>query len=326
MSARPSCRCFRLATTRRFELAVGRTRKIVLLGWIILIAFAASPARSTELKPQTVAAFDEYVRRTENRMSDDLRENHFLAVDSLPDVMRQQAYASLWLGQVYIQPLHTLKDGKPLRVPFGLIHHWVGVAFIPQATIPQVADVLQDYEHQQGIYKPDVRKSKLLERNESEVRVFMQLYSKTVISVFVNANFDTFYTPLSGTRSESRSYSTRLAEVRDAGKPTEREFAVGNDHGYLWRIYSYWRVEEKDGGVYIQVESLGLSRPVPALFGWFVRPYLRSIPVGYLTRLLNNTRKAVTYLASYKGAEDHASEPVLRSDLRTADRQIPSGN
>jgi hypothetical protein len=86
----------------------------------------------------------------------------------------------LRLGQVYIQPLHTLKDGKPLRVPFGLIHHWVSVAFIPQATIPQVADVLQDYEHQQDIYKPDVRKSKLLERNESEVRVFMQLCNRYV--------------------------------------------------------------------------------------------------------------------------------------------------
>jgi hypothetical protein len=60
----------------------------VLLGWIILIVLAAPPARSTELKPQTVAAFDEYVRLTENRMSDDLRGNHFLAIDSLPDVMR----------------------------------------------------------------------------------------------------------------------------------------------------------------------------------------------------------------------------------------------
>jgi hypothetical protein len=177
------------------------------------------------------------------------------------------------------------------------------VVFIPGATISQVADVLQDYDHQQNIYKPDVRKSKLLERNGIEARAFMQFYSKTVVTVVLNANFDTFYMLLSGTRAESRSYSTRVAEVKNADTPNEHELPVGNDHGYLWRINSYWRIEEKEGGAYVQVESLGLSRPIPAILVWFARPYLRSIPVGYLSRLLNNTRKAVTNPGSYKPTE-----------------------
>jgi hypothetical protein len=280
-----------------------RRGRAIQLGWVMAIALLASAAHATELKPAAVTAFDEYVRLTEIRMSNDLGENHFLAIDSLPDAQRREAYANLRMGQLYIQPLRTLKDGEPIEAPSGLIHHWVGVAFIPGATLSQLADVLQDYADQEKIYKPDVRKSKLLERNGSEVRVFLQLYSKTVITVVMDANFDTIYMPLSGTRAESRSYSTRIAEVRNPDKPNERELPVGNDHGFLWRINSYWRVEEKDGGVYIQVESLGLSRPVPAIFAWLVGPYLRSIPVGYLTRLLTSTRKAVVDPASYKGPE-----------------------
>ena len=60
-----------------------------------------------------------------------------------------------------------------------------------------------------------------------------------------------------------QSYSTRIAEVENAGKSNERELPVGNDHGYIWRLYSYWRIEEKDSGVYVQGESIGLSRTIP---------------------------------------------------------------
>jgi len=91
----------------------------------------------------------------------------------------------------------------------------------------------------------------------------------------------------------SKSCSTRIAEVEDAGKPDEHELPVGNDHGYVWRLYSYWRIEEKDGGVYIQVESIGLSRTIPWAIAWFVNPLVQSIPRSVLSQLLESTRKAV---------------------------------
>ena len=91
----------------------------------------------------------------------------------------------------------------------------------------------------------------------------------------------------------SKSYSRRIAEVEDVGKPSERELPVGNDHGYIWRLYSYWRIEEKDGGVYIQVESVGLSRMIPWAISWLVTPLIRSIPKNVLSDLLNKTRIAV---------------------------------
>jgi hypothetical protein len=110
----------------------------------------------------------------------------------------------------------------------------------------------------------------------------------------VNANIDVQYTPLGTTRATSKSYSTRIAEVQNADRSDEHELPVGNDHGYIWRLYSYWRIEEEDGGVYIQVESVGLSRPIPWAFAWLINPLTRGIPREVLSRLLNATRAAVT--------------------------------
>jgi hypothetical protein len=68
------------------------------------------------------------------------------------------------------------------------------------------------------------------------------------------------------TRALSQSYSTRIAEVENPHKPCEHELPVGKDHGYVWRLDNYWRIEEKDDGVYVQVESVGLRRTIPAMF------------------------------------------------------------
>ena len=91
----------------------------------------------------------------------------------------------------------------------------------------------------------------------------------------------------------SKAYSTRIAEVENAGRPKERELSVGRDHGYLWRLNNYWRIEERDAGVYVQVESVGLSRTIPWTIAWVVNPLTRSIPRDTLGMLLTATRTAV---------------------------------
>jgi hypothetical protein len=62
----------------------------------------------------------------------------------------------------------------------------------------------------------------------------------------------------------------------------------------MWRLYSYWRIEEKDGGVYVQNESITLTRTVPAMLAWLINPLVKSIPRDVLSHLLTNTRNAVT--------------------------------
>lgn len=277
----------------RNNLNGSRRTRSALLACCMAIACFATPESASELKPETVAAFDHYVRVTEARMNDDLENDHFLAIDRLSDPRRQKAYDRIQHGEVYLEQLRTLDNGHPIRVPSGMIHHWVGVIFIPGATLSDVLAVLRDYDNHKNIYKPDIRESKLLEQNETGSKVYLQFYNKSIVTVVMNVNFDVEYTEFGSSRSQSASRSTRIAEVENVGKPNERERPVGKDHGYLWRLNSYWRVEEKDGGVYVQNESVALTRTVPVLLAWLINPLVKSIPRGVISNLLLRTREAV---------------------------------
>lgn len=265
---------------------------MLLVCWS-LVVLAEAPTRAAELKPETAAAFDRYIRATEARMDDDTRHDRFLVVDRLRDSRRQAAYDQLQQGQIYIEELHAQQDHHSIHVPSGLIHHWAGVIFIPNATLSEVIAILQDYDDHENIYKPDVRRSKLIERVGSESRIYLQFFNKSVVTAVLNANFDVSDMRFGGAEYQIASRSTRIAEVANLGKSDEHELPVGKDHGYMWRLYSYWRVEEKDGGVYVQNESVALSRTVPPIVAWLVNPLLKSIPRNILFHLLSDTRKAV---------------------------------
>lgn len=270
-------------------------RKTVLTVLLAFLCLPAKPSNAAELKQKTVEAFDHYIRATEARMAEELRKgNTFLWVDRLAESRRQMLYAQLREGQIAIEHLSTLEAGKPIKVPSGLIHHWAGVIFIPGASLPQALAVVQDYDNHENTYRPDVRRSKLLRRDGNNFKVYLQLYRKTIITVVLNAEFEVRYTPIDAARVYSQSYSTRIAEVEDPDEPDEREKPVGNDHGYLWRLYSYWRFLERDGGVYVQLESIALSRSVPSVFAWLVNPLLKRLPRETLSSLLTSTRAAVT--------------------------------
>ena len=135
--------------------------------------------------------------------------------------------------------------------------------------------------------------SKLLERSGNEFTIYLQFYRKSIVTVVINANFDVHYTMSGSSRALSQSYSTRIAEVENPDRPDEHELPVGSDHGYVWRLDNYWRIEEKDGGAYAQVESVGLSRSIPAIFAWLINPLVRNIPRAVLSSLLTATRRAV---------------------------------
>jgi hypothetical protein len=259
----------------------------------VLAALFAEKGLAAVLKQETIAAFDRYVDVTEARMAADQKDGRFLALDALPEDERAKIYSSVQQGEVYIAPLRTLDNGQKIKIPSGAIHHWVGVVFIPKATISQVVDVVTDYPDQARFYNPDIQLSKLLEQTGDDFKIYFRLYSKSMVTVVYNANFDARNIRVDETRLESRSCSTRIAEVANPGTPDEHEYAVGNDHGYLWRLNDYWRMQEKDDGTYVQIEAVELSRGVPLEFAWLVGSLADSLPRKTLTRLLNATRHAV---------------------------------
>jgi hypothetical protein len=258
-----------------------------------LVCLAGPPVEAMELKKETAAAFDHYIRASEGRIHSELHNGPFLFIDALPETRRTESYAQLRDGKILVKQMNANEEGHPIEVPHGLVHDWIGILFIPNASLAQTLAVVQDYDNHHNIYKPEVRRSKLLDRNGDHFKVFFQLYKNSIATVVINADFDITFERLGTNRATSRSYSTRLAEVQNLGQADQRELPADDGHGYLWRLDSYWRFEEKDGGVYVQFESIGLSRAVPAVIGWLVNPLLRSIPRGTLSSLLGATRAAV---------------------------------
>jgi hypothetical protein len=254
---------------------------------LLLGAVAGASLTAAELQPRTIAAFDRYVRATEAR----LKTEPFLWMDRLPPARRMEVLALVRTNMLAIEALHTLEGDREIDVPGGLIHHWVGTAFVAGATLDRTLAILQDYDRHERIYAPVVAGSRLLSRQGDRFRVFLRFRMKKVITVVVNSEHDAIFTRGAPDRAEGWIRSTKIAEVENADEPGEREKPVGQDGGYLWRLNTYWRLLARDGGVYIQCESVSLTRGIPVGVGWLVRPFVTSIPRESLTFTLETTRK-----------------------------------
>ena len=286
---------------RQLKRLAGRLAAMSLILPTLLAASAsytqsapsANPTPAT-LRAETVAAFDRYQQLTENRNDMELKRGSALFwIDSLPEAQRAAAYSALQRGEVQIQQLKTLDNGKPLACPGGLIHHWAAVVFIPGAKLNDVLGILQDYDHQSTIYAPDVERSKIESHDGDHFRIFLRFRRKKVITVVLNSEHEVHYFHDVPGRAHSRSSAVRIAEVENPGKSDEREKPPGDDGGYLWRMETWWRMEERDGGVYVQSEVASLTRDIPTGLGWLVGPFVTSIPKETLVFTLEATRKAV---------------------------------
>jgi len=253
-------------------------------------------ADGSELKKETATAFSEYVKVTETRMAEELRPGGaFLYPDTLPSPDRDGVYQRLRRGEIFVTRLETTIQGKEIPVPKGIIHHWVGIAFISSTNMRDVLRVAQDYENRTEVYKPDVIASKLIWHKNDDYKIFLRLIQKKFTTVVLNTEYAIHWGEVDPKHIYSTSYSTKIAEVRDPSNPNGPELPAENNHGYLWRLYTYWRFAEKDGGVYLQCELISLTRDIPYGLGWLIRPLITSIPKQSLDRLLTQTRAAVVH-------------------------------
>lgn len=275
-----------------------KLRSATILTSLLLLGIPlpqTSEVMSADLEPQTLEAFNHYVQATEARIDKEVaRPGAFLYLEGLPEPKRSQALASVKNGEIYMERLETHDaSGDAITAPDGLIHHWIGAVFIPGAKLRQVLDLAQDYDHHQDIYKPEVVRSRLIKHDGNDYQIFYRLRKHKVITVTLNTNHDVQYFPIDATHCRSRSVATRIAEVADPDQPDEHEKPIGHDGGFLWKMNSYWRFEEKDGGVYVEVESISLTRDIPFGLSFMIKPFVTSIPRESLLNTLGSTRTAV---------------------------------
>jgi hypothetical protein len=259
-----------------------------------LLAAPALADQAQPFKPKTIEAFEAYVRATDARNAVEIeRGRDFLWVDGLPEPSRERAYGSLARGQVELERRETRERDRPIVCPEGMIHHWEGLIFIPGARLDRVLEVLEDYDRHAVYYAPDVARSKMESHDRDHYRVFLRFRRQKVITVVLDTEHEITYFRDGPDRAHSRSSATRIAEVSNPGKANEREKPRAEDGGFLWGMETWWRLQEKNGGVYVQSEVVSLTRDIPAGLGWIIRPFVSAIPKQSLTFTLEATRKAV---------------------------------
>jgi hypothetical protein len=290
---------------------------------LLVLFSAASVLTAADLKPGATTGFARYVKLTEERMQRELRVGAaFLWIDGLAGQQNRDVAASLRRGDVVTEQLGTRDSARLIPTPGALIHHWVGIAFIPGASLDQVLRVVQDYEHHQQFYGPQVMKSKLLERSGDDFKVYLRLKQVKVITVILDTEHEVHYVRLDATRAYSVAYATRIVEIEHADEKNERALPTGKDHGFLWRLNTYWRFSETGGGVYVQCEAISLTRDIPVGLDALVAPFLESIPRESLIFTLRSTRVAVLGRSARALTPDLHAAAMPRGTLRRRRIQI----
>jgi hypothetical protein len=275
---------------------------------LLVTAASGAPGLGAELTPGALRAWEQYRRLTEARIERELSSGErFLVQDFLPQAEAALARHSLASGAVFIQQMETPDpDGKVIEVPKGMIHHWFGSIFVPRARGEELLGWLQDYAGHEKYFK-EVERSRLLLRHGDEFRVFLRLRRKKIVTVHYNTEHWIQYRRHTPGRVSSRSEATRIAELEGAGTPQEQEKPVGDDRGFLWRINSYWRFQERDGGMVVECESISLSRAIPPVLSWIVRGYVESVPRESLEATLRTVRDGF-----HSRAAPFAGRPAVR--------------
>ena len=251
-----------------------------------LISCTPVVSSAVEWKPETLAAWEQYIGTVDRRLKATSAANDpFLWIDEVPGRAER-----VQRGEVLVSQIRT----DATKVPHGLIHDWVGGMFVANATIEQALAVARNYERYPEWYGPTVNQASLLGRSGDEDR-FKVRYVRTAlfVTVVLDAEYETRYYQLDSTRWYSISRSLRIQETHDYGRANERLIPADDGSGYLSRIYSLSRYEQRDNGVYIEQENIALSRGIPASLRWMIEPVVRRLSRDLLTKTLQQTRAAV---------------------------------
>jgi putative flippase GtrA len=267
---------------------VFRTAALVAL---MVIAPSAQASEEAILKAQTAQDFSRYVAVVEARRARDIKDNEpFLDVERQPPAALAQTLARLKRGEVIVTRGVARDDSSnEVSVRGGLINHWRGTVFVPNVQLDAMLKVLQ--EPQSDKHKQeDVLSSRVVSRDGDTQKVFLRLRRTKFVTVVYDTEYDVEYRRIGADRAWSNSISTKVVEIENAGTPKERALPEGNDSGYMWRLNSYWRYKQLDGGVLVEIESLTLSRSLPALIGPLIRPIVTSTARESMTRTLASVR------------------------------------
>jgi hypothetical protein len=247
-------------------------RTLLVLSSLFTLPLSAA---NLTLKPVTLKAWTQYVQQAEAR------------VDNATPLKLSTQRSSV----VTVEP--AIGSGT-VAVPNGLIHDWIGTTFVPNITIAQLKTVLRDYDHYKDIYTPTVIGSKTLQTGDGTEAFSMQWFHKVMN---ITTGIDADYSNTEVQQGDGAGYmitrSTRIQEIRHLGEGNQQEMPVDFGSGFIWRICSMLRYQQADGGVYLRLEAIVLSRDIPHAFRWVANPIVNRISRSSLSTTLSQTGQAV---------------------------------
>jgi hypothetical protein len=253
----------------------------------LITLFVPATVNAASLEPTTSKAWEEYIESANMRMEQRLSPGKaFLWVDEVPD-----RRARVQAGEIIVSPVGPQ---NPKRVPSGLIHDWVGAVFIAHVKLDDVLQVVRDYARYREVYQPTVIDSKAIATGEAKGRFSMRLVNKSFFrKTALDTDYESCEVHLDDRRVYSVSRTTRIQEIEEYGTPAQRILHEGEGNGIIWRLFGITRYVERDGGVYLELEAIGLSRDIPASLRWLVEPIVRRVSRGSLSTSLRQTENAV---------------------------------
>ncbi len=203
----------------------------------------------------------------------------------------------------YIAAAETKMDGKPLKptgeltaiggspisVDGGMIHDWVGGVLVKGASVEKALAMFQNYADYKKIFAPEVLDSKLLAHDGDRWSTALRISRRNVFTVTFDTEYAVQYRKLDAGRWAIESRSTRISELDDDNKPLPE----GTAQGFLWRLNSYWLLESRPEGVYLECRAISLSRDIPAGLGWIVKPMIATVPRDSLRATVEEARNAL---------------------------------
>jgi len=256
-----------------------------MVGVLGLLTAVAAPWRiAAEPTAAAASAFDGYVRAVELRLALQHRSpNGFVVVSP-------EEQARLRRGDFVVEQLTPSAEQE---LPGAMLHDWRGTAFVPGGTVAEFERLMRDFNGYSRIFSPQVLKASVLSRQGDQMQVTMRVRQQHILTVVMDTSYDVTFARLDAQHGYSVSRSTRIAEIDSPGTSSERVLGPDEEHGFLWRMNTYWSFEERDGGLWMQIESVSLTRSIPRGLGWAVRPFVESVPRESLEFTLRSVCRAL---------------------------------
>ena len=239
-----------------------------------LLLFLAAPRLLIgEPTPAAVFAFNSFSKAVESRLAQQHQSSNTFLAPAASDP--EGAETRMRQGELSVEKL-TPSTGA--NFSGALLHHWRGTAFAPRAKAGDFERLMRDFNSYPQHFSPQVLQAKVFTQGVDRMQAWMRVRQRHVITVVMDTTYDITFGQLDVQHGYSISQSTRIAEINSPGTGAERTLNANEEHGLLWRLNTYWSYEERNGGLYLQIEALSLTRSIPSGLGWAIQPYVESIP------------------------------------------------